>query len=322
MLKNIRLDKIKLNTEFFYKKELNSLAELEKSIKKIGLVNPLLVAEERNHYVLLGGTKRFLVLKKLGYRKAPAQILRNLTREQLFLAALEDNVQNRIFNQLEKALLFKAAFKVSQKIEAEFFEEVCRRLLIPFRAELIRGYIKTAGQASRLPLEIFRQCLEENRLHLQLLPKISALSETDIRALAKLIKNFSLNSNQTTEVYNLLEELSQKENQSIGQLIKNLKLWRPLKKNAPSEARIRKLKEILLKKRYPLLSKFEGKIQKIIKKLRWPPDLQLKYPAFFENSEWLIQLKFKNFKDFLNKLELLINLAENQDFPEFLDKIS
>lgn len=210
--------------------------------------------------------------------------------EKKFLAALAD----KQFNQLEKAQILAAAYKINQNTGSNFFTEVCGLLSLPARPEIIHKYLKIG------------------RL----------VTARRTKAIAELILKFSLNLNQTLEIFNLLEEIAQKNMTSLKKTIQNLKLFSISKLKLPPEQKIKKLKAILLSQRLPLFSRYEKKIAQIIKKHRLPPQVKLIYPLFFEGAQWQIQLKFKNLEEFEKYLLILKKLAEDQKFKKFLRELS
>lgn len=211
-------------------------------------------------------------------------------REKKFLAALAD----RQFNQLEKIQILAAAFKINKNFTSDFFQEICQKLNLPARPEIIHKYLKIG--------------------------RLVAARHTS--AMAELILKFSLNLNQTMEIFNLLSELAQKNNSSFKKIIKNLKLFSISKLKLPPEQKIKKLKAILLSRRLPLFARFEKKIAQIIKKHRWPPQVKLIYPLFFEGDQWQILLKFKNLEEFERYLLILKKLTEDQKFKKILGELS
>ena len=97
----ISISKIKTNqyqprTTFDEKK----LQELSQSIKKHGVVQPILVREEGGGFELVAGERRMRASKLAGLKKIPAVITKASNIQSLEIAILE-NVQREDLNPLE-----------------------------------------------------------------------------------------------------------------------------------------------------------------------------------------------------------------------------
>ena len=97
----ISISKIKTNqyqprTSFDEKK----LEELSRSIKKHGVIQPILVREEGKQFELIAGERRMRASKLAGLKKIPAVITKATNIQSLEIAILE-NVQREDLNPLE-----------------------------------------------------------------------------------------------------------------------------------------------------------------------------------------------------------------------------
>ena len=100
----ISISKIKTNqyqprTTFDEKK----LQELSQSIKKHGVVQPILVREEGGGFELVAGERRMRASKLAGLKKIPAVITKASNIQSLEIAILE-NVQREDLNPLEVSI--------------------------------------------------------------------------------------------------------------------------------------------------------------------------------------------------------------------------
>lgn len=103
--------------------EGGALDELEASIRENGLLQPLVVRPSGPDYELVAGERRWRVLKRLAWEKAPA-IVRPLSDEQMLVVALVENLQREDLGALEEAVGYQQlidGFGLTQK-------EVARRV--------------------------------------------------------------------------------------------------------------------------------------------------------------------------------------------------
>jgi len=87
----------------FDEEQLQALSE---SIRTHGVLQPLLVREQGEGYQLIAGERRLRAAQAAGLREVPVHIVR-LDDQQLFEAALVENLHRSDLNPLEKAHSFK-----------------------------------------------------------------------------------------------------------------------------------------------------------------------------------------------------------------------
>lgn len=87
----------------FDEEQLQALSE---SIRTHGILQPLLVREHGEGYQLVAGERRLRAAEAAGLREVPVHIVR-LDDQQLFEAALVENLHRSDLNPLEKALSFQ-----------------------------------------------------------------------------------------------------------------------------------------------------------------------------------------------------------------------
>ena len=103
--------------------EGSALDELEASIRENGLLQPLVVRPSGPDFELVAGERRWRVLTRLGWEKAPT-IVRPLSDEQMLVVALVENLQREDLGPLEEAVGYQQlidGFGLTQK-------EVARRV--------------------------------------------------------------------------------------------------------------------------------------------------------------------------------------------------
>lgn len=82
------------------------LAELADSIKRHGVLQPLLVRPHNGSYQLIAGERRLLASKRAGLEEVPCRVLQLEDRE-VCAVAIEENLKRKDLNVLEKAQAFK-----------------------------------------------------------------------------------------------------------------------------------------------------------------------------------------------------------------------
>jgi ParB family chromosome partitioning protein len=90
-----------------------SLNELAETIKKHGVLEPIIVENgENGRYVIIAGERRARAAKIAGLDKIPA-IIRNFTPEESFLVSIIENIQRADLNPIEEASAYKQFMEIS-----------------------------------------------------------------------------------------------------------------------------------------------------------------------------------------------------------------
>jgi ParB family chromosome partitioning protein len=97
------------------------MEELKGSIKKHGIIQPIVVRKMSNGYEIVAGERRLKAAKEIGLKKIPA-IIKSINNEKSLEIALVENIQREDLNPVEQANAFKRLideFKLTQQELAE-----------------------------------------------------------------------------------------------------------------------------------------------------------------------------------------------------------
>jgi ParB family chromosome partitioning protein len=83
-----------------------ALEELTASIREVGVLQPIVVSDTGEGYVLVAGERRWRAARKAGLKTIPA-VVRGSSGESMLLAALVENLQREDLTPLEEAHAFK-----------------------------------------------------------------------------------------------------------------------------------------------------------------------------------------------------------------------
>jgi len=154
-LAEIHLDQLHANPEqprrFFDKA---ALAELADSIRKHGVLQPLLVSEDvAGGYVVIAGERRWRAARAAGLKTVPAVIRERLDARDELALALVENIQRRDLSALEEARAFEHLRSEHGLSQAEIADQVGRD----------RSTVANALRLLRLP-EAIQELVESDRL--------------------------------------------------------------------------------------------------------------------------------------------------------------
>ena len=118
----MKLSKIEPNREQPRKNfEEDALLELADSIKKFGVVQPLVVQKRDDYYEIIAGERRWRAAKLAGLKEVPV-IVKEYTKQEAVEISLIENIQRENLNPIEEAMAYKrllTEFSLKQEEVAE-----------------------------------------------------------------------------------------------------------------------------------------------------------------------------------------------------------
>jgi ParB family chromosome partitioning protein len=194
--------------------------ELAASIAAHGVIQPILLKEASEGYEIVAGERRWRAARKAGLKQVPG-IIKELTKEQLTIVALIENIQREDLNPMEEAEAF-------QKMCKEFGltqEDVSRNV------GKSRPYITNSLRLLKLPEEIQKMVLAgkltngharalvsvENARKQALMAEKIILEELSVRETEKLVRDESAKTKpalkkkpeKNTDILNIEDELKE-----------------------------------------------------------------------------------------------------------------
>ena len=84
----------------------DSLIELSESNKQHGIVQPLVVAKQKDYYEIIAGERRWRAAKIAGLKEVPV-IIKDYSPQEIMEVALIENIQREDLNPIEEAKAYK-----------------------------------------------------------------------------------------------------------------------------------------------------------------------------------------------------------------------
>ena len=103
----------------------DALADLADSIKKEGLLQPILVRPVGDKYQIIAGERRWHACKLAGLTSAPVRIIQ-MDDVQTMRVALVENLQRSDLNAIEEARGYKQLMRIGDLTQAELAESVSK----------------------------------------------------------------------------------------------------------------------------------------------------------------------------------------------------
>ena len=122
----VDIDRITLNPDQpRFKLDEKSLEELTESVRKIGILQPVLVRPAGEGYQLIAGERRLTAAQRAGLLKIPA-VVREVPDDRLLEFALIENIQREQLNPIEEAQAFHNLLENLKLTQEELAERVAR----------------------------------------------------------------------------------------------------------------------------------------------------------------------------------------------------
>lgn len=107
----IELERLRSFTNHPFKVKADSqMIELQDSIKKYGILNPLIVRPSPEEvYEITSGHRKKYAAERLGYRKVPV-IIRAMNDDEAVVSMVDSNLQRERISLIEKAFAYKMKY--------------------------------------------------------------------------------------------------------------------------------------------------------------------------------------------------------------------
>jgi len=125
------------------------IEELAASITVHGVIQPVLLKEADGGYEIIAGERRWRAARKAGLKQVPG-ILKELTKEQLLIVSLIENIQREDLNPIEEAEAFQRMYKDFGLTQQDISGNVGKS----------RPYITNSLRLLKLPEEIQKMVLD------------------------------------------------------------------------------------------------------------------------------------------------------------------
>jgi len=243
----IEVDKIKPNP-YQPRKEFKeeSIIELANSIKRYGLLQPVILIKDKDEYILVAGERRLRAVKKLNKEKIKAIIV-DYSLNDLREYALIENIQREDLNPIEIATSLKNLIEEHNYTHEELANIISKS----------RSYVTNLLRILNLP-DFVQNKIKENKLSIGHAKVLIGLEEELLKKVIEEIEKKDLNVRETEKLIQKLKNpIKNVENIIIDEKIiliakkfKELGLKVEINKNSlkikfKNERDLEKLEEIL-----------------------------------------------------------------------------
>jgi ParB family chromosome partitioning protein len=319
-IQNIPLEQIDLSDDTFSINYLPDLQKLRSSIKRVGLIQPVLLRTKKDHYQIVCGFRRIHVLKELGKREVDSEVFgeKETDEFQLFSLSLHENQTTRGFNAVETAIALDKLihrFQIDSSVVIETF--------LPFfslepNEKILNTYLSLFGMENEIKTYVLKEEVSRSNIR-----RLSKLTPDNRKAVLSLISPLKLGENRLRETLALLEEISRRNRCEGKDVFQRPEIQAILsqKELTPSQ-KTERIKKVLMDLRYPRLQQMEKAFEKKRKDLNLPVTISLHHPPFFEGKRIKIEFQFETPEEYRRIVESLLNLRDKKELEEIIQSVS
>ncbi|MFC2169482.1 hypothetical protein ACFLRM_02800 [Acidobacteriota bacterium] len=306
-IKKIRIEDININDERFRIPSYFSLDSLEFSLKEIGIINPPVVTFRDSRLIPVIGWKRILVCRKISL--SPILVFLHDEKNDLeaFKIAVYDNFATREFSPLEKAEILKK-FEEFGADKKSIIEQYMPLLDIPPTHIHQDAYMSV----SRIEKDL-KAIIQKKKMLFASIQLLAGFKPREQRLILPLL--LPMSQNKQKEILEDLQDISQKENISVEEVLASEEFGTAFDTNDLSPVqKSDKVRFMLKKRRYPTLFKWKDSFESILKKIQWPKEITINPSPFFEDEHFFLKFSFKNHEELKKNLVKLQKLSSDERF--------
>ncbi len=318
-IQRIPLQQIDLSDDTFSVNYLPDLERLRSSVEQIGLIQPVLLRQKKDHYQIVCGFRRIAVMKELEKSEIESEVFEEEERDEfhLFSLSLHENLTTRGFNAVEKAIALDKLVHYFKVDPAAVIKTFLPFFSLESNEKILNTYLSLARMEEEIKTYVLKEGVSRTNIR-----RLSALSPDDRMAVLSLISPLKLGENRLREVLTLLEEISKRHRCGEKDVVQRPEIQAILsqKELTPSQ-KTERTKKVLTDLRYPKLNQLEKGFEKRKKDLNLPSNISLHHPPFFEGKRLKVEFQFETMAEYRTVVESLLGLAEKRELEEIIKSI-
>lgn len=288
----VALDSIDTTNSFYRITTTQDKTAIDDSVRRIGLICPVVVKEINRHLVVISGFRRVETCQQLAWQKIPCQILPSDTPPvQCAELAITANLSQRPLNVVEQARCLQLFANASNSSDVSM--TIAKALGISLNRTFI-SKLKTILSTT----QIIQNGIISGTFSLPIALLLSDLSNDDADAVALLFNKIPMGMNKQREVLLYLTEISARDDIPLKRLLEEDTIKSTLNSDLDGNQKSRKIRSYLKKRRFPRLVSVEERFHQQVGELDLKGTIQLMPPANFEGSSYTLTIRF----DSLNAL--------------------
>jgi ParB family chromosome partitioning protein len=311
---SIELEKINTNNDFYKITTCNEIDEISHSIHEIGIINPPVLVQDEQKFIIVCGFRRIKAAEKNGFSHIQAKIVRYPEKSiECVKIAISDNSFQRKLNLVEQARSIRL---LTLFIDApEEIADTASKLNLPGNISVIEklNIISRSDQ-------IIQDFILSDSLSMTTILLIEKLKEKQRIPIARFIQSLNVGLNIQRELFILLTEISFREGIDPIELLAEKFIADILKNdNLEPKQKAVQIRKLLRMRRFPELSRAESHFFDCMKMLKLDPSIKLHPPKDFESTTYCFSLFFNSYEELLGSQKKLDEVIDNPVMKKIIE---
>jgi len=280
--------------------------EINLSVERIGLLQPLRIVVREGDRILLSGWKRFWAARRANLSLLPVLILDQPDDLKAFESTLDENLSFRPLSVLEKANALRRLCDLGQKQE-DVVRNWLPRMGIPGTFRWLELYLQFALWGKDIQKD-----LESRGVPLPAMEIFAKFPTGAQREVLSLIA--PLSRNKQRELLDYLHEVSILAGLPVEDVLHGEEIEGILGSDISNLQKADSLRKVLFSRRYPKFSSSIRDFKSLSAKIPFPRSVRLDHFSNFEEGELTLALKFRSIEQYRESIGKLGEIADSAGF--------
>lgn len=310
----VPLDQIDPEATGFRITTRSEIEPLAASIRRLGLLQPPLLAEKSTCRVIISGFRRVAACRQLGWSRLPARVLPQTVPEACCARlAVGENSLARPLNLIETSRALRLLTRTSP--DGRLPAEEAAALALPSHPGLAARLMRL----EELP-EGVREGMLEGGIALAMAEELGRHAPPAADAFARLFRDLGLSLNRQRELLSLVVDIAAREGCPPSEVLADPALQAIVRDpGADRSLKTREIRRRLRRRRFPAISRAEENFETLTRRLDLDDRLQLKPPRDFEGTTFSLTLAFDRLEELHDLRRRLDALARSPELHRLLE---
>ena len=241
----------------------------------------------------------------------------SISEKEAFTKAVFDNTAIRELNCIEKStVLCRLRYDYNMNDE-EIINDIMPVLKLRQSRKLLDDYCSLRDISEGLKMHII-----EREIPIKVSSVLASFSHEKLRLFSEIIIFLNLGANKIKELISLIDEITQRDDTSINELYYQLGIDVIIKdEKITVSQKWEKIVGLLRKKRFPIWSEIEKRLNRNISSLNLPQNMSLYYPPYLEGDKFKIEIEFSKLDELKEGSKKLIDISNKTELSEIIELI-
>ncbi len=289
----------------------DDISFLAQSIKQTGLINPPIVRQVNNKFIIVTGFNRI----KATILNNENSILAYTTKPDSsdFQSLVKSIVRLCFKRQLSQAELILSIKRLNKFLDAK---QMADKSVAIFNTKLNEKFINELLNIASLP-DLAIDLLHQGNISFQTAKKLLMFEKKIIRNFLKIFSKIKASNNKQLEIIQYIHEICKRDSIDLETFFQNREILDILfdEKSEPV-LKTKLLRTYLFQQRFPTLFKTRQEVKKKIDNLKLGNNIKFLPPENFENNNYVISFNAKDYNEFHETIQSLNKIKENRELKE------